>query len=346
MATIKDVAKRAQVSISTVSHVINHTKHVSEETVERVEQAIKDLNYKTNIFAKNLKSQQTKKIGVVLHDVCGMFFPYIIREISKIANQEGYTVALMDTKGSIEAERKALESLVENYVDGIILSSMVPTPEKESYAEELKKLLDSGTKKIPLVMLERDFSAYGIDSICTDLYSGGIMAMEHLMDLGCRNVAHIAAPEPHMGRYYAYQTVLEKYQIPYRPEYVEQGDYSHESGYVCTQKLLDKGIPLDAIFLANDQMAIGAIRALHEREIQIPEDIKVIGFDNVYICDALEPPLSSISMEKRALGQKSASLLLKRIRESGEHRTHREVVENTLMIRKSTMKEAKVEIKW
>lgn len=346
MATIKDVAKRANVSISTVSHVINHTKNVSQETTLRVEQAIKDLNYKTNIFAKNLKSQSTRQIGVVVLDMCGLFFPYVIKEVFRIANANGYTVTIHDSNSDLDVEKAAVAALVENCVDGILLSSVVPTPQKEHYAAELKEILNSGPRPVPLVMMERDFSAYGFDSICTDTYSGAILAMNHLIELGSHYIAHIAVPTGLEGRYLAYRTALEDHQLPYDEQYVERGDFSHESGYECMKRILSRGLPLDSVFVANDQMAVGAIRAIHEADLAIPEDIKVIGFDNVFICDSLDPPLSSIHIEKKSLGQKSVSRLLDCIQSEHSAAPYKEIVESSLIVRNSTLKNAPKHQNW
>ncbi len=346
MATIKDVARKAKVSISTVSHVVNHTKNVSPDTAQRVEQAIKELNYKTNIFAKNLKSQKTRQIGVIVLDMCGMFFPYVIKEICRIANKSGYAVNLMDSSGSIKVERQAMSALVESCVDGIILSSVIQESQKEAYAAELLEQLSMGPKAIPLVTMERDFSAFGIDSICTDTYAGGASAMEHLVAQGCRYIAHISAPQFEAGRYQAYRDGLKKYRLPYHPVYVEEGDFTHESGYSCMKRLLEKQIPIDSVFVANDQMAVGVLRAIHEAGIRIPDEMKVIGFDNIFICDNIEPSLSSVNMDKTLLGQKSISLLLDRIQHGPASVPYKEVLENTLVVRRSTDRNAELRTGW
>lgn len=346
LPTIKDVAKRANVSISTVSHVINQTKHVNPDTALRVREAVKELNYKTNIFAKNLKSQSTRQIGVVVTDICGLFFPYVIKEICREANKNGYTVTLVDSGADITLERQGVSTLAESCVDGIILSSAVATDQKEEYAAELTELLSAGTKKIPLVMMERDFTAYGIDSICTDTYTGGLKAMEHLVELGCSYIAHITTPYVQEGRYFAYRTVLEKYQIPYRKDYVETGDFTHESGYRCMKEILSKKLPLDGVFVSNDQMAVGAVAALKEAGKRIPEDVRVIGFDDVFICESMEPSLSSVHIDKVLLGQKSISLLLDRIQGKNVQLPYKETVENSLVVRHSTDETAAAASSW
>ncbi len=346
LATIKDVARKANVSISTVSHVINQTKHVNPDTAQRVKEAIKELNYKTNIFAKNLKSQSTKQIGVLVTDICGLFFPYVIKEICREANKNGYTVTLVDSGADIELERKGLATLADSCVDGIILSSAVLTEQKEEYAAWLWELLSAGAKRIPLVMMERDFTAYGIDSICTDTYTGGLKAMEHLIGLGCSYIAHITTPYIQEGRYFAYRTALENHQIPYRRDYVETGDYTHESGYLCMKEILSKKLPLDGVFVSNDQMALGAVAALREAGRRIPEDVKVIGFDDVFICESMEPTLSSVHIDKELLGRKSISLLLDRLQEKDVPYPYKETVESRLVVRGSTDKNAVMQSTW
>lgn len=346
MVTIKDVAKLADVSISTVSHVINHTKHVQEDTRLRVQQAIDSLGYKTNIFAKNLKSQKSNRIGLIVLDMCGLFFPYVTKEICRTAGENGYTVTLYDSNGSFDRETLAINDLVESSVDGIILSSVVPQAEKSSYAADLHKLLAGAQKSIPLVMMERDFSPYGFDSICTDSYAGARTAMEHLIEIGCKRIGHIAVQNEPNGRLSGYTDILREHHIPYDDACVLSGDFTHESGYVCTKELLKRNLGLDGLFVGNDQMAVGALHALQEANIRVPEDIKVIGFDNIFICDVLNPPLSSIHIAKRQLGQKSISLLLDRINNGIQPSPYKETLEHHLVVRNSTVPNTPLHMSW
>lgn len=346
MITIKDVAREAGVSISTVSHVINGTKHVNNDTAAKVRTAIQKLNYKTNVFARNLKSQATKRIGVIVLDMKGLFFPYVTQEIYQIAGKAGYGITLYDTFGDFSQEESAIYDLTDNYVDGIILSSSVPNEQKDDYGRKLHNLLNINTKKIPLVMMERDFSYLGFDSICTNTYIGAINAMQHLVDIGCRHIAHISIPRNLEGRYRAYCDVLENNHIPYDSRYVERGDLSHVGGYNCMTKLFQKGIPIDGVFVANDQMAVGVICAIREHGCRIPEDIKVIGFDNVFICSALNPPLSSVHLDKNALGARAIHTLLQRIHNEGPDHPIKETLDTHLIIRTSTDPNAPFTTKW
>ena len=340
MATIKDVAKKAGVSISTVSHVVNHTKKVNEETRRKVEAAIEELDYHSNILAKNLKAQKSMRIGVIVLDMCGLFFPPIIKEICDIANARGYSVAIFNSDGNYELEKAAINDLISSSADGIILSSLVSAQKKEQYAAELKKQLYESGKKIPLVMLERDFSDLGFDSICTNTYEGAVMAMEHLISLGCRKIVHITSRGTKEGRYMAYCNCMSEHGLYYDDSYILQGDFTHESGYVSMRTLMENVPDLDAVFVANDQMAIGALRALREAGISVPEQVKIIGFDNVSMSSFVRPPLSTIHIDKEALGRDSMALLLDRIENGLPKEPYRKVLKSQLIVRASTDKEA------
>lgn len=337
MPTIKDVAKRANVAISTVSNVINGTKFVSDDIKKRVEEAIEELGYSANYVARSMKNKRTMRLGFVALDMCGLFFPYVLKEINKIAYANGYTITISDSNSDFETEKKNITDLIARQVDGIIFSSIAPPDCVADYADYLKNLVQKTEKDIKLVSIERDFSAYGIDSISTNTYHGACLAVEHLISLGCTKIAHISAPVgTGDNRYQAYCDTLKKYHIPFNSQLVITGDLTHISGYDCAIELLSRGLNIDAIFVANDQMSIGVIQALEEQGIQIPNDIKIIGFDDVFICQALNPALSSVHVEKRLLGQHAIELLLDKIEHPENEKIHKEILDCYLIPRKST----------
>lgn len=337
MPTIKDVAKKANVAISTVSNVINGTKFVSDDVKKRVEDAILELGYSTNYVARSMKNKRTMRLGFVALDMCGLFFPYVLKEVNKIAGANGYTITISDSNSDFEIEKKNITDLIARQVDGIIFSSIVPPERAGEYADYLKDLIKKTGKDIKLVSIERDFSSYGIDSISTDTYHGACLAVQHLISLGCTKIAHISAPVgTGDNRYQAYCETLKKNGIPFNAQMVLAGDLTHNSGYDCAIELLSRNLNIDAIFVANDQMSIGVIQALEEQGIQIPDDIKVIGFDDVFICQALNPALSSVHVEKRLLGQHSINLLLDRIEHPDNQSIHTEMLDCYLIPRKST----------
>ena len=341
MATIKDVARTAHVAISTVSHVINGTKYVSEDVRQRVVSAIEELHYSTNYAARSMKSKRSMQLGFVALDMCGLFFPYVLKEAAKIASFRGYSVTISDSNCDFETEKKNISDLIMRQVDGIVFSSIVKIESMKEYANYLHDQIQKSGKDIRLVSLERDFSPYGIDSICVDTYHGACQAMQHLIDAGCRSIAHISAP---VGtgddRYNAYLDTLKKYRLPMNNRLILSGDLSHNSGYEKTLELLSHQLPFDGIFVANDQMAIGVMQALLEHHFRIPEDVKVLGFDDVFVCQMLNPPLSSVHVEKRRLGRSAMELLIDAIeQEPGDgnvRNVHCETLSCCLVPRKST----------
>lgn len=343
MAGIKDVAKRAGVGISTVSHVINGTKRVSPETTEKVNKAIKELDYHVDVVARSMKSSITKRIGIVISDMCGLFFPYVAKAVYEIADKYGYSLTIYDSGCKIEQERRSIQDLVHNRADGIILSSVISMENEIEYAKNLLEITNAG-KKIPVVSIERNFAPYGIDSICTDMKLGACKAMQYLIDIGCRRIAHISEPFSFSGRQDAYMTVLEENNLPQDRRFIRKGDFTHTSGYHCMKDILSQGIHLDALFAANDQMALGACRAIKEYGLRIPEDIKVIGFDDVFVSNILEPPLSTIRIEKKKLGYEAIKTLLYRMGLNIDIPFEKDLsqeprclhLENRLIIRKST----------
>lgn len=314
MATIRDVAKAAGVSTATVSYVINGTKHISPETSSRVNDAILALGYHVNAIAKSLKQRQTHRIAVITTDVCGQFFPYVIKGITNVAETKGYSVSLYNSTYNVKREQKCLEDIISNQFDGILMDSVVNTQQIPQYAESLRRLFGNGVDKyIPITMMERDFSEYGFDSVCVNIYEGARSAMEHLWDMGCRRIAFISPPPSFDERIRAYHDVLTEHGVTLVPELIEVGDFSHASGYACMKAILARGIPLDGVFSGNDEMAVGVYPALQEAGHSIPDQVRVIGFDDIFLCSAIQPTLSSIHVEKEAMGSAAMQNLCQRV---------------------------------
>ena len=345
MSGIKDVAKRAGVSISTVSNVLNKSRYVSPELSQRVEKAVEELSYEANPIARSMKKNKTGMIGVITEDICGVFYPYVVKGISSVASEKGYQMIICDEQGTygdqeaIKREEELFRSLVTNRVDGIIFVSAVSEKMKKGHLEKLKKMARQ-EKQIPLVSVERDFSKEGIDSVYFDSYHNAIMAVQHLIDCGCRNICHITGPtdmQIAQERIRGYKKCLEDNGIEFRKSRIEYGDYSHQSGYKGMRKLLEREPALDGIFCANDQMAIGALRALKEQGKKIPEDVKLIGYDNVFVSTVVEPSLSTIHIRKWHTGVEAARLLFQRIERPEENRKPVAMkMEGSLVVRKST----------
>jgi DNA-binding LacI/PurR family transcriptional regulator len=339
MASMKDVAKKAGVSISTVSHVLNGTKYVSDEIKRKVNVTVKELGYEVDAVARSMKSSQTMKIGIITDDMCGLFYPYIIKAICEVAEKSGYSTIICDTSSNIEKEKKSFRDLVSSRVDGIIISSSIPNEFVREYARELKTMVSQKKKQIALVSIERDFSEFGIDSIYTNMEDGGKKATQYLIDLGCKTIGHITGPivaSVAQDRIHGYEKALLDNGMQINEDLISFGDYSHLSGYIRMKELLQRVPHLDGVFVANDQMAIGACISLKELGKSIPNDIKVIGFDDVFVSSIVEPPLSTIHIKKKHLGREAINALLEQIENGPREKALCIELENHLVIRKST----------
>lgn len=350
MASIKDVAKRAGVSIATVSNVLNSTKYVSEELQTKVNIAVQELGYEVDPIARNMKTKHTKTIGVITADMCGLFYPYVVRGIYEVLNKKGYSIIISDTNsindnlGGFEREYTNFKKLIANRVDGIIFASSVVESSAKSYLKEMKKLANS-KKKISLVSIERNFSKYGIDSVYSDSTAGAEKATNHLINIGCKKIGHITGPiytEIAIDRMTGYKIAMEKAGfIVDENKMIMHGDYTHQSGYIAMKELLSYMPDIDGVFVANDQMAIGVLKALSELEKRVPEDVKVIGYDNVFITSIVEPSLSTISIRKKQMGIEAAKILINRI-ENKDMQTDTLAIEldTKLVVRKSSVQNA------
>ena len=314
MPNIKDVANAAGVSTATVSNVLQGTKNVSSELRKRVMDAVEHLNYCINPIASGLKKSKMNTIGLILTKVDSQFFPYIIEGIQHVFDPLGYNISFLISNNRIALEKQHLRSLINSHIAGIILNSVV---EKDDYMYfSMLSSLASQPNPVPIVSIERDISEYGIDSVIINNFQGGKMATSHLIEMGCSKIAHIAAPYSvpwGIKRTEGYKKTLEEHGIDYKPSFVSYGDFLPLSGYSQTRVFIQNSINFDSIFAANDLMAIGAIKAVMENHYRIPEDIKIIGFDNTFLSALISPSLSTINVPIRRIGEESAQILLNRI---------------------------------
>ncbi len=336
MVSIKDVAKRAGVSISTVSNVINNTKFVSDELKVKINKVIAELNYEVDPVARSLKSKKTMNIGVVITNVNRVFFSQVIKGIQDEASKKGYNITFCNTDDSFEKEKHFIQMLESNWIDGIILDS-VADMEEEDYFRYLSGL---GNKKkaIPVVSLERRLDNFGIDSVLVNNFLGGSMATRHLLDMGCGKIAHITGPINScmaQERLKGYREELKKATLEVDPQRIREGDFSPLSGYQGVKQLLLDGIEIDGIFAANDQMAIGAMKAIKEYGYTIPENIKVVGFDNTFVASIVEPSLTTVNVPKYRLGVVAVEILINKIAKISSE-THCTELPVNFLIRQST----------
>jgi LacI family transcriptional regulator len=334
-ASIKDVARLAGVSISTVSHATRGTKYVSEALSSKVFAAIEQLSYEVNPVASSLKSKATRVLGVVIPNLNSVFFPEILKGIQDHASSKGYRLTFYNTGFDLEREIEIIRILEGSWVDGIILDSLADFDDR-AYIDFLTDL-GRPKKRIPLVSLERKIDDPRIQSVRIDNYNAAREATRHLLDCGCKRIAHIAGPHYSSvagERRRGYRDELTSRGVTYNPGMLVEGDFSPIEGYRAAQKLLQRGFAPDGVLAANDQMAIGAMKALKEAGRQIPSEIKIVGFDNVFVTTLVDPPLTTIAVPRYQMGYEAARMLVAAIEDRPER--SEVLLPTTLMVRRST----------
>jgi len=310
-ASIKDVALRANVSIATVSNVLNGTKAVSEPLRVRVLSAVEELDYKANPLGKSLKKGRTNSIAMIIPSITSIFFPPLIKSLQQNAETNDFSMLLFGSSGDLKKEKKCVEEAVSHGVDGIFISSCAnpSDPKAGPYIDYLCNL-KNGNRKIQIICMESALSPY-LNAVEANDREGTIQAVEHLLSIGRKNIAYIASPQNYqMGnaRKKGYLEALRARGISSDPRYITEGDYSALSGYECMQTLLGSDIPIDAVACGNDQMAIGAMRAIKEAGLSIPGDIAVMGYNDNAPSSLVSPALSTMHVPKTEMGAESFRL--------------------------------------
>ncbi|CUS99148.1 LacI family DNA-binding transcriptional regulator [Candidatus Kryptobacter tengchongensis] len=327
--TIKDVAKKAKVSVATVSRVINQNYPVSEETKRRVLKAIQELNYSPNPTARSLVLKKTHTIGVVLPDMHGEFFSEIIKEIDKKAREFGYHVLLTSSHSNLQELDEALISLLNGKVDGMIIMN----PSLKSIYVETRLL-----RKTPLVLLNCCGDIQNSDVILIDNYTGAYNLTKHLIKHGHEKIAVITGPVDNFDsieRLKGYKDALKDAGIALSPELEFHGDFTKDSGYEIMKKILVLPSKPTAIFALNDEMAIGAIQYAKKIGLKIPTDIAIVGFDDIPIAEYINPSLTTVRVPIDKVGSLAAEKLFKRIEKGSEIKFSKTILETTLIVRES-----------
>ncbi len=303
MATINDVCKAAGVSKATVSRVLNNSPQVKAATRDAVLSVMKELGYQPNTLAQALATNTSHSIGLVLPDFRSNYFGSILHHAGQGAQQAGKKLLVIRSKNSAVGERETVETIANQRCDAILLYSRHLS---ESELVELQTQLS-----VPLIILNRQLHTETLASFGFDQTQLANLAVKHLLDKGHNEVACITSPlnsETGQLRYKAYQEQLDASGVDMKPEWVVEGDNTLEGGYQATTKLLNSGVKFSAIFACNDDMAIGSIRALHDKGIRVPKDISVIGIDNEPAAAYAIPSLSTVSLPIVRLAQEAIKL--------------------------------------
>jgi LacI family repressor for deo operon, udp, cdd, tsx, nupC, and nupG len=328
MATIHDVAKLAKVSIATVSRVMSGADPVNPKTQQRVLEAMEKLNYRPNGLARNLRSQKANVIIALVPDIKNPFFSEVLRGIEDGAREAGFNVLIGSTDGDRDKTKAYMTLLDESRADGIILTT---TQTDQAFLEEF-------ASRSPVVLACEYLPGSDIPSVSIDNESAARKITKHLLALGHTRIAHIMGPSNVVlcqARLQGYRQALHQHGIMEDELLIQEGDYSLESGYLITRKLLSINRIPTAIFAANDEMAIGAMKAIREYGLQVPQDISVVGFDDINIASYVSPALTTIHQPRYEIGQRSVHMLIKLIRSEPLDQSQ-VVLEDTLVVRESS----------
>ena len=315
--TLKDIAEKTGVSVSTVSRVLhdNSNKYkISKETQEKVKEVAKSFGYSVNALARGLRLKKTFEIGVIVPDISNPFFSTLIRSLSVELRKKGYNIIVYDSDEDISLERSAVKSFLEKHVDGLIIASV-----GQDFSH-IQKLRDT---EIPFVIIDRCFDDLDADSVSVDNTKGALLALNHLIEFGHTRIAFIQGlPGTYANetRLQGYKSALSNAGISIDENLIVGDDFRSLNGYLETKLLLNLTNPPTAIFTAGDLIAIGALEACKENNISIPEDLSLITFDDPVFASYLSPPLSAIEQPITKIAEMSVTMLHRRINNPYEKR--------------------------
>lgn len=330
MTTIRDVAKKAGVSVATVSRVMNNEKYVNDELREHVLHIVSELNYRPDGVARGLRTKSTHIISLVIPDICNPYFPEVSRGIQSVADERGYIVVLCNTGQNIQREKDFYEILSRQKVEGIIINPSGSTNRELNLLQQID---------IPIVLISSQTNLTNFDMVMVDNELGAETAVEHLIHLGHRRIGLVGGSHSVSSgkqRYYGFLHGMQKNGVPVIDELITEGSFDHEGGYECMNKLLALPQKPTAVFATNDMMAIGAMSAIFEAGFKVPEDISIIGFDDISFSKMTYPKLTTVSQPKFQTGEVAAKLLFERIEKNNKIEPRRVVLQHDLIIRETT----------
>ncbi|AVX23411.1 LacI family DNA-binding transcriptional regulator [Pseudomonas syringae] len=329
MATIKDVAALAGISYTTVSHVLNKTRPVSEPVRLKVEAAIAQLDYVPSAVARSLKAKTTSTIGLLIPNGMNPYFAELARGIEDYCERNGFCVILCNSDDNPEKQRGYLRVLLEKRVDGLIVSSVGGDAGVAGGLAEVRT---------PLVIVDRELDGIDADMIRIDHEQGAYLATRHLLDLGHRAIACIGGPVHSTVaemRLAGYRRALQQASVQVRAEWSLHSEFTSSAGHGAACQLLAERPPT-AIFAGNDVIAIGVLRAAAERLIRVPQDLSVIGFDDIQMSRYVYPALTTVGQSIMQLGETAAEMLLSRITTPHGLPAEKRLVTPSVVVREST----------
>ncbi len=327
--TSRDVARKAGVSVATVSRVLNGSPLVTESARRKVLRVVKQLNYHPNRAAQRLRAGHSRVIGLIISDIQNPFFTSVVRGIEDVAYQHGYSLVLCNSDEDPEKENLYINVMRSEEVAGVILASA---------SRASPHLDDLIAYNIPVVAIDRQIAKRQVDAVLVKNSDSAYQAVSHLTGLGHRCIGYIGLPltrTPGRERYDGYRRALRDHNLKVKRALVRISDAKQQGGCESTRDLLSQQPCVTALFVANNLMTLGALQAIRERGLQVPDDVSVVGFDDTPWATLLDPPLTAIAQPTYELGRRAAELLLARLQDRDKP-VVRELLETRLIVRGST----------
>lgn len=335
-ATIYDIAKELNISAATVSRALNNNPRISEKTIKLVNETATKINYRQNKLALALRSGKSNNVGVIVPRIDSNFFASIIRGIEEELHPEGYHVIICQTHEDEKREIENITTLLNAQVDGIMLSISKTTKENES---AIKSVIN---KNIPIVFFDRKMNIDNISSVTINDFDGGYMATKHLIEVGCKKIAHLAGNqslEIYENRFKGYKKALMDYGIEYNEKYVLRTKSNVDAGIVAAKKLLNLKDKPDAIFSSSDFAGLGAIQEIKRQGLKIPDEFCVVGFGNEPFTKFMELSISSIDQSPLQMGKMAAKVFLEQSSNLDIKIEKKVILNPEIHIRKSSLRE-------
>lgn len=338
MPTIKDVASQCGVSIATVSAVINDADWVPDGTRAQVEAAIKKLNYRPNRLAQGPKTRRSFAVGVIVSDVTNPFYTDIVRSLSHELREHDRSLVLCDSDHRFEVGEENYRMLLEKQVDAVVLIG-------DSVRENVVASFVGENPRVPVVAIERDYRTDAVSKLLVDSEQGAFEATMHLVEQGFAQIGMISGPLTGPGsksygrlnQYRGYRRALQVGGIPFDGYLVAEGDFRFDGGKTSMKQLLDLPQPPDAVFAANDMMALGAMDVARESGLTIPDEIAIIGYDDIPIAAHTSPPLTTMAIPKKELGCADGELVLSQLGKPRPATPVRRIFSAELVVRQSAV---------
>ena len=328
--TIKDIAKAVGVSHSTVSRALNRSSLVNERTLARICQMAEEMEYRPNVIAQGLKRKGTKTIALVVPDIANPYFITLAIGVQEKMRTFGYHMILANTNRDLETEAEEIKVLCHRMIDGLVIC-----PLSEASVECLSYLR---AQKVPFVVVSRDVKGIAAPVVLPDDFYGAYLATAHLADLGHTRIAHIAGPQKASvteNRIAGYKAALSERGLSTDEQLVTMGPFDITGGYEGARTFLERADFPTAIFAANDLIAIGVLGYIREKGLRVPEDIALVGFDDIEVARHLEVPLTTVAQPTRGIGNRAGELLYEALNSLSGSPFPRIVMRPTLVVRKS-----------